>query len=665
MKSDCCCPFLKGNVLTKVVSLVACCAALLVLQFSVGCSRAELSARSDSKIANALQVLPTFPPFVNLARAQQIQFSRPSSNARPSGANRQSQEANINWRQKSAFVHLFEWKWTDIAQECETFLGPNGFAGVQISPPQESAIVAGFPWYQRYKPVSYKLESRSGTRAELADMVKRCSNAGVAVYADVVINHMATTLKQGETSLGNAGSKYGRYSFPGLYSPWDFHHCGRYSDDVIQNYQDRWEVQNCELLGLSDLDTGSEYVRGRVAGYLNELAALGIAGFRIDAAKHIATDDINAIVKKLAVPAFIYQEVIDQGGEPVTASEYLQNGSVTEFKSSLGLGNVFYSGKLSSLRNFGTAWGFIPSENAVVFTDNHDNQRGHGGGGNVVTYKDPANHDLANAFLLAWPYGYTQIMSSYDFKRDSQGPPADAQGNTKNIYTNGKANCFGEWICEHRRPAITGMLGFRKEVGGEAAVQNWWSNGNNAVAFSRGRKGFVALNKEPSLLSRTFQTGLPRGIYCDFVAGGINKAARKCVGETITVDSNGFAKIDVEARTAIAIHVGALLANIEAAGLEVKFDVESETAFGENVFVSGNVPELGNWDSSLALGFDSASYPDWKLSVYLKPGTEVEYKYLKKNNAGRVVWESGVNRKLGWDGNLPNPSVVQDIWRSF
>lgn len=30
-------------------------------------------------------------------------------------------------------VHLFEWKWDDIAVECENFLGPKGFGGVQVS----------------------------------------------------------------------------------------------------------------------------------------------------------------------------------------------------------------------------------------------------------------------------------------------------------------------------------------------------------------------------------------------------------------------------------------------------------------------------------------------------------------------------------------------------
>ncbi len=32
-------------------------------------------------------------------------------------------------------VHLFQWKYNDIANECETVLGPKGFDAVQITPP--------------------------------------------------------------------------------------------------------------------------------------------------------------------------------------------------------------------------------------------------------------------------------------------------------------------------------------------------------------------------------------------------------------------------------------------------------------------------------------------------------------------------------------------------
>ena len=33
---------------------------------------------------------------------------------------------------KQVMVHLFEWKWTDIALECERYLAPNNFCGVQV-----------------------------------------------------------------------------------------------------------------------------------------------------------------------------------------------------------------------------------------------------------------------------------------------------------------------------------------------------------------------------------------------------------------------------------------------------------------------------------------------------------------------------------------------------
>ncbi|KAL0170607.1 hypothetical protein M9458_035203, partial [Cirrhinus mrigala] len=32
---------------------------------------------------------------------------------------------------RTSIVHLFEWRWADIAEECERYLAPNGYGGVQ------------------------------------------------------------------------------------------------------------------------------------------------------------------------------------------------------------------------------------------------------------------------------------------------------------------------------------------------------------------------------------------------------------------------------------------------------------------------------------------------------------------------------------------------------
>ena len=50
----------------------------------------------------------------------------------------------------SGMVHLFEWGWDSIAEECEKFLGPKKWGAVQVSPPTENRIVGG-QWWEKYQ----------------------------------------------------------------------------------------------------------------------------------------------------------------------------------------------------------------------------------------------------------------------------------------------------------------------------------------------------------------------------------------------------------------------------------------------------------------------------------------------------------------------------------
>jgi len=462
---------------------------------------------------------------------------------------------------RGTYVHLFEWKWNDIALECENFLGPKGFGAVQISPPNDHAVLEGQPWYQRYQPVSYKIISRSGTREELIDMIRRCKAVGVDIYADAVINHMAWVNRSGKIKYGISGSSYDEYKHPGLFEPWDFHRCGRQVPgqplDNISNYQDRWEVQNCNIDRCADLDTGSEYVRGKLVNYLNDLLDLGIAGFRIDAAKHIPSEHLQAILSGINRPAYVFQEVMDPRSEPIKSHEYFSTGDVTEFEYTRGLARMFYNGKLTWLSSFGEGWAFIDKNKAVVFVDNHDKQRGHAGGGEVITHKDPETYVLANVFMLAWPYGYPQVMSSYRFDSGKQGPPAYQDGETKPVWVDGVPKCGEEWVCEHRWEPIANMVEFRNITALETNVTNWWSNGENQIAFGRGSKGFVVINREWNWLNRKLQTSMPEGRYCDVISGSFKKG--KCIGRTVSVNKYGETEISVAPQRALAIHAGAKL----------------------------------------------------------------------------------------------------------
>lgn len=222
---------------------------------------------------------------------------------------------------RQTIVHLFEWKWDDIANECERFLSPNGFAGVQVSPPNENAISSNRPWWERYQPVSYILTTRSGNREQFANMVSRCNAVGVRIYVDAVINHMAAT-----AGTGTAGSESnpGNRAFPAVpYSSLDFN-----SGCAINDYNDAYQVRNCDLVGLPDLNQANSWVADRIVEFMNDLISLGIAGFRVDAAKHMWPADLKSIYGRLNnlntnffaanSRPFIAQEVIDLGGEGIS-----------------------------------------------------------------------------------------------------------------------------------------------------------------------------------------------------------------------------------------------------------------------------------------------------------------------------------------------------------
>jgi len=445
---------------------------------------------------------------------------------------------------RQVIANLFEWNWTSVASECTSFLGPRGYGYVQVSPPQEH--VRGQEWWVAYQPVSYRIESRKGTRAQFAAMVNTCHAAGVKVIVDAVVNHMAN---EDKTGPGWAGSAWSHYTYPGTYQVQDFHHCGRNGNDDIRNYNDRYEVQNCELVNLADLDTGAEYVRGRLAAYLNDLLSLGVDGFRMDASKHMPAADIANIKGRLSRSAYLVQEVIFGAGEPITPGEYTGNGDVHEFRYGKDLARMFRSERLAYLRDFGVAWGYLPSGSAVVFTDNHDTQRDDPG---VLTYRDNGSYALANAFMLAWPYGSPTVMSSYEFGNRDQGPPSDASGRTNN------ATCFtGGWRCEHRWQVIANMVGFRNAVAGTSVV-NWYDNGNNHIAFGRGTAGYLTVNDEDGAINgRSYDSDLPAGRYCDVIHG--ERTGSTCTGPVITVASGGWFTANVPAHDAVALHIGARL----------------------------------------------------------------------------------------------------------
>jgi alpha-amylase len=394
--------------------------------------------------------------------------------------------------------------------------------------------------------------------------VNRCKTAGVGIIVDAVINHMTNYPSPG---VGSNGTAYTKYDYPGLYSASDFH-----PSCPVNNYQSAANVQDCELFSLPDLNTGLTSVRQKIAEYLLMLARLGVAGFRVDAAKHIQQVELNDIISRVNTTLaaegkplpYVFLEVIGGSGEALSARDYYGEGyssggaaDITEF-TFVGVGNKFrgLNGEhISQLNPNGTpgnqfsalAWGLIPADKAVVFLQNHDTQHDCG-----ISYRDGNTFRLANVWMLAQPYGYPSILSSYAFTcpaGNSMGPPSDANGWTTNVTcaSSLETATIGQWVCEHRDSSIRSMVTFRRVVAG-TDINHWWDDGANAIAFTRGDKGFVAINGGSAALTASVATGMAPGTYTDLLAGG-----------TVVVDVTGAVQLSLASKTAIAIDVATRL----------------------------------------------------------------------------------------------------------
>ena len=438
-----------------------------------------------------------------------------------------------NYESEMVIIHPFQWTYDNIAKECTEYLGPAGFDGVQISQPAEHAN-KGNVWWAVYQPVNFNnFTTMTGNETQLKNMIKACNEAGVKVFADAVFN------QRPNDGVGLGGSTYGNNSYPDGFNDGDFHHNGC----SVGNYSDEWNVRQCALLGMTDTATDNSSTQDKIADFLVKLMGMGVYGFRIDAAKHMHYNDINAIMEKTEAKAGkrppIYMEVIGNSQEApdIQPNKYtfIDNSVVTDFSYVDRMKEIFDNGDYGSALTFGLA---VDSDNAEVFVNNHDDEyhRCSAGSCSMGTQGNP-KYNLAQSWLAVWPKGKVrQIYSGYKFNSHDPAGPISAD------------RCQGGWLCQHRVPFVLNAPRFARATRGEAVSTSGFSD--NVLWFNRGSKGFYAMNTSGSDVTKSFNVTMADGTYCD-ILGATDPKNNPC-GSDITV-SGGKITVTIPSMSAIAI----------------------------------------------------------------------------------------------------------------
>lgn len=81
--------------------------------------------------------------------------------------------------------------------------------------------------------------------------------------------------------------------------------------------------------------------------------------------------------------------------------------------------------------------------------------------------------------------------------------------------------------------------------------------------------------------------------------------------------------------------------------VQVIFHENATTVWGQNIYVTGDVYELDNWDPIKPyIPFFNPNYPDWFLPISVPASRTIQFKFIKRDGAGNVIWEGGSNHSF-------------------
>ena len=375
----------------------------------------------------------------------------------------------------TAILHAHDEPFRAVAAEVCRY-ARQGYSHVLIAPAQVSA--PGPEWWQRYQPVDLGRIGGRGSAADLRALTRQAHGCGVKVIADVVLNHMSSH------------PAYRSLHFPGL-GPADFHpRCTiHYADGNTAS------ERRCWLNGdLPDLDPNRPAVARLQRTHLRQLLALGVDGFRFDAAKHMEPADLQKLVafgRQLSGGrAFALLEVIDD--HDTRPEMYTPIAPITDYVLCDTLQQAFrYGGHLSSLRLPRA----IADPRSITFGLSHDSDPAINPGFGRCQPSDRHDGVLATAFVLAREAGTPLVLAA-----------------------------------DHRRmPLLQAGVRFRASLRARAragaSTREWVpaiGDPQNLLLMERGGEGFFVVNKAAGPLTLTaaeLAGGQLRGCYRELGSG--------------------------------------------------------------------------------------------------------------------------------------------------
>lgn len=504
-------------------------------------------------------------------------------------------------------------------------LSQAGITAMWIPPAYKggSADDVGYGVYDRYDLGEFNqkgtVPTRYGTLAQLQSAITALHNNNIQVYADMVMNHLTWADYQENVNGNNVWTGFSYNGRNNTYSSYKWNRTlfnGFQGSGGVWYQWNPWDFQPYNNGDAYDNLLGCEIRYNNNPSAVNETIAwgnwlttkLGLDGYRLDAVKHMYTPFVNNWIDNVKGTRFMVGEAWFNNVQWLNDYAAATGGRMSLFDvplhytfKSMSDGNGSWDMRGLQFAGFTEANGPL----SVSFVDNHDTDHAEGAlFSPVVNLKM-----LAYAYILTREKGYPCVYyrDYYEYGLGNQ---------IKKLLEIRKANAYG--------------TGFE------------YTSVNDADVYAYSRAGdatrpglLVMLNDGSTARTKTITTPFRNATLTDKTGNTTG---------TVTTNANGTGNFPVNARSyAVWVPGGSTPppTNTTAVTFNISY---SNTAPGQDVYIVGSTAQLGSWNTANAIKMSTNPWPNWTKTINLSSGQSVEYKYIRKDQAGNVLWQPGANR---------------------
>jgi cyclomaltodextrin glucanotransferase len=514
----------------------------------------------------------------------------------------------------------------------------------------EQAAIHGY-WTKDFKRINPRfiaegedpsLNNTQETRNTTFDrLIEEMHKRRMKLVLDIVCNHSNPDFSGKKGELYDDGVKIA--DFNDDKDNW-YHHYGE-----VTNWEDEWQVQNCELSGLATFNENNIQYRNYIKSAIKQWLDRGVDALRVDTVKHMPIwfwQEFNADILSHKPDVFIFGEWIFSSPFSDRSVEFANESGMTmlDFGLCLAIRSTLAQGSDLGFQEIQTIFDldyrYNGANELITFIDNHDMPRFQS------LNSDPDLVKIAIALIMT-----------------CRGIPCIYYGTEQYLHddTNGGDDPYNrpmmsQWDTDTPLYRDIRLLSGLRRLNPAVSMGGQWQRylTPNVYCYIRRYRDsvcFVAMNRGEASQVPEVMTDLPDGEHTCILT------RRK-----FEVVDGKLINLELETRDVIVLsHVGERVKGQTIVRAQLN---GVQTKLGERIAIIGDCPELGNWDIAKAYPLEYINTNTWfgEIPFDESAGKLINYKYVLLREGQSPLRENIVSRR--WVIASEGTVKWRDTWSS-